>query len=108
MPESADSRAALAARLYQSGQTRDEVAKRFGVRGDVVTQWLDGVARRRGARRRADVTDELILHLRDEDHLSWPEIARETGMSRTGVRMRYLAAHGIPRPERAKNRESRE
>jgi hypothetical protein len=50
----------------------------------------------RDARRRADVTDEVINQLR-ADGLSWTVIARRTGLSRSGARQRWLAINGVPR-----------
>jgi len=41
--------------------------------------------------------------MRDRDGLSWAQIAERTGMSRTGVRMRYYAITGRERPGRAEN-----
>jgi len=48
------------------------------------------------ARRGPGVRDSLILRLRDQDGTGWAEIARQTGMSRTGVRKRYLTSHTPP------------
>ena len=52
-----------------------------------------------GHPKRADVSDEDILRLRGLG-LSWQAIALETGMSRTGVRLRHGALTGRERPDR--------
>lgn len=58
-----------------------------------------GVRRAPGHPKRADVPDEDILRLRGLG-LSWQAIALETGMSRTGVRLRHGALTGRERPDR--------
>jgi DNA-binding transcriptional regulator YiaG len=96
-----ESRITEAVRLYHEERlTRDEVARRLGVRGRTVSYWLDGEARSRGRRKREDVSDDEILALRDQDHLSFREIALTTGLSKTGVRMRYYSLTGRQRPDR--------
>jgi len=99
---------AQAVRLYEEGMTRDEVAQALQVRGSTVTRWLGGHARRRGRRKREDVTDDEILALRDADHLSFREIGIATGMSKTGARLRYYALTGRPRPDRPDARAGRD
>jgi hypothetical protein len=47
-------------------------------------------------RRREDVSDETISHLR-EMGLSWQDIGSSVGMSRSGARQRWLRANGQPR-----------
>jgi DNA-binding Lrp family transcriptional regulator len=92
-----------AVRLYERGRTLREIADELGV--DPRTVWRhirDQVdIRRPGPRGRADVTDEVIVALRGQPGqppgASWPEIAAEVGMSRTGVRARWLRATGQER-----------
>jgi hypothetical protein len=48
------------------------------------------------ARRQDHVTDESIISARDAG-MSWAEVSRVTGLSRSGARQRYLAALGIAR-----------
>lgn len=81
-------------RLYRKGRTIREISAELGVDSKTVWRHLRGVVepRRTGPRGRADVTDELIVSLRDDDEMSWPQIAREVQMSRSGVRARYLLA----------------
>lgn len=62
----------------------------------------DAVLQRRGPRKRPDVRDSLILGLKDDDGLSFAEIADRVHMSATGVRMRYYALTGRERPDRPK------
>lgn len=98
-----ESRASEASRLYHAeGMTRDEVAKQLGVRGTTVSRWLDN-PRPRGPRPRADVSDKLIIELREREGLGWAEIGRRVHMSRRGVHNRYLAITGQQRPERVKS-----
>lgn len=97
-----------AVRLYhEDGLTCDQVARELDVRGSTVTRWLDGTARHRGRRKREDIDDAELVSLRDTDHLSWQEIAATIGMSRTGVRLRYGAIKGIPRPGRPPGQQAR-
>jgi hypothetical protein len=90
------------ASAYQAGATTREIAAEHGVHEATIRQWLarEAIARRRtGPRGRLDVTDELILELR-EVGLSYREIALDVGMSKSGARQRWLAASGQPRPGR--------
>lgn len=90
-----------AARLYvEEGLTRDEVALALHVSGPTVSRWLADVMRPRGARKRADVPDDLVVELREQTQLSYQQMADETGMSKTGVRLRYGALTGKERPGR--------
>lgn len=50
----------------------------------------------RDARRRADVRDSQVVRLREAGQ-SWTQIAKATGLSRSGARQRWLAINGIPR-----------
>jgi transposase-like protein len=92
-----------AIRAYRKGATVREVAAEHGVHEHTIRRWLaaDDVERRRGGPRgRTDVTDAEIVEGRAAG-MTWLEIADSVGMSKTGVRMRWLAIHGEPRPERA-------
>lgn len=96
---------AEAARMYLPppdglGMTRDQVARALHVEGPTVGRWLAGIIRPRGPRKRADVRDDRILELRDRDGLSFAEVGRRVGMSKTGARMRYYAITGRPRSKR--------
>lgn len=108
MPRTRDeSRTAEAVRLYRDERlTRDEVAARLGVRGSTVSRWLDSEARPRGRRKRTDVTDQEVIEGRDGG-LSWAELAAATGMSVTGVRLRYAQATGQGRPDRPRDERSK-
>lgn len=121
-----EGRVAEAARLYHSARlTQAEVARVLEVDVRTVRRWLAGTARRPGPRPRPGVRDQLILDLRDRSAsisseyaayleragyrvprkgrpLSFAAIAALTGMSKTGVRMRYYALTGRARPDRAK------
>lgn len=88
-----------ARRLGDLGLTSYAIASQVGVHSTTVQRWL-GVNAARGPRGRIDVTDERIRCLRDRECLSFAEIGRRTGMSKTGARMRYYALTGRPRPDR--------
>lgn len=92
--------AGRAARLYASGRTLREIAEALGI-GDSKTVWRAIVGRvdtrRVGPRGRTDITNDQVVELRDELGLSWTAMAAELGMSRTGVRARYLRATGQDR-----------
>lgn len=47
--------------------------------------------RRKRRWKRTDARDADILRLRDEEHLSWSEIATKVGLTKSGVRNRYRA-----------------
>ncbi len=92
---------AEAIRLYlKDGLTRSQVARTLHVTDHAITAWLAGHARPRGIRPRPDVENRALVLMRDRDQMSWQEIADALSMSRTGVRMRYLAATGQQRPGR--------
>jgi len=40
--------------------------------------------------KRADVSDEYIVHLIENTFYDYDEIAREVGMTKNGVRIRYM------------------
>lgn len=90
---------AEAKRLYHLGLDTRAVAAQMGVDPRTVARWLAGEVRRTGPRGRVDVATSLILQLRAEG-LSWREIAADTGMSPTGVRLRHDQATGKGRPDR--------
>lgn len=96
-----DSRAAEASRLYRAGLDTRAVAAQLGADPRTVARWLGDDVRRRGPRGRVDVRDAKILDLHDREGLSFEEIGRRVGMSKTGVRMRYYALIGRSRPDRA-------
>lgn len=87
---------ARAVRMYRSGRTLREIEARLGVDNRAVWAAIRGQVetRRRGPRGRTDVTDAQIVELRNDLELSWAQIAAQVGMSRTGVRARYLVATG--------------
>ena len=107
MPRKRDEgRAAEAARLHRLGLDTRAIGAQLGADPRTVARWLGDEIRRRGPRGRVDVQDARILQLRDQDGLSFEEIGRRVRMSKTGVRMRYYALTGRPRPERAESRQS--
>lgn len=91
------------ARRYAAGETLREIAEPLGVWNK--TLWLairDQVAlRRRGPRGRTAVETRVIVELRDDDRLSFREIADAVGMSKTG------SASATPRPMRRRQRRER-
>lgn len=99
--------AEIAAR-YRMGATVRQLADRFGVHDSAIRRSLvrSGEERREPrsnfmARRRDDVDDDDLLQMRDEQMLTWSEIATICSMSITGVRTRYLAARArVGAPER--------
>ena len=95
-----EAKVAEALRLYSLGQETRAIAAQVGADPRTVQHWLADVIRPRGPRKRADVSDDDILDLRDNAHLSFQQIALETGMSKTGARLRYYALTGRPRPDR--------
>lgn len=94
-----DSRVAEAARMYAAGNDTRAIAEIMHIDARTVQRWLGDQVRRPGPRQNA-VTDQRILGYRDRDGLAFERIATLVGMSKTGVRMRYLAATGQPRPGR--------
>lgn len=100
-------RAARAVALYSSGQTTREIAAALEADPRTIARWVGEDVRRRGPRGRTDVRDQRILDLRDRSAtteggqpVSFAEIGRVVGMSTTGVRLRYWALTGRPRPGR--------
>jgi len=74
------------------GVTSEETRKkiRAAARGRTPhAQTAEARAKVAAAKKRADVPDELVLRLRDEESLTWMEIGRRVGMSGTGVHQRY-------------------
>ena len=56
----------------------------------------------------AKVTRELIaelVRLRDEEQMSWPQMAKQTGLTLTIVRNEYRKAKGLARPKEKKRSE---
>ena len=85
-------RARTAVRLYGEGRTTREIAAELGIDAETVRRSLAAEAvklRRSGPRGRIDIATETITELRDEQHMSWRQIADATGLSRTAVRKRY-------------------
>jgi len=88
--------------LYAAGLTTREVAARLDVEATTVRRWLreaDQMVRRSGPRGRTDVDTLTLMSMRAAG-LSWQEMARASGMSRTGVRLRVLTAESGHRPWR--------
>jgi hypothetical protein len=110
-----EARVAEAKRLYRLGLGTRAVAAQMEVDPRTVGRWLGDETRRPGPRQRAGVTDRRILELRtvrpDPEReakglpprrpMPFAEIGRLVGMSKTGVRMRYYALTGRPRPDRS-------
>jgi AsnC-type helix-turn-helix domain len=109
MPRTRDeAQVAEAKRLYHRGLDTRAIAAQMGKDPRTVARWLGDEVRRPGPRGRLDVTDQRILDLRDRSAttegagpMSFEEIARMVGMSKTGVRMRYYQLTGRQRPDRA-------
>lgn len=102
MPRTADeSRREEARRLLASGKTTREIAAALGIDRSTVSRWTRQEARARGPRKREDITDQEVIDGR-AGGLSWAELAAATGMSVTGVRLRYAQATGLGRPDRPK------
>lgn len=85
--------------LYQSGKTCQEIAPSIGVAASTVARWARqaGVERPRGVRKLKDselISDARISELRFTCNWSPGRIARETGMSRSGVRKRIARIAG--------------
>ena len=107
-----DNPAGRAAELYAGGCTEAEIAAEMGRDIRTFRNWLKGQPKRRsGPRVRFTVeADALILHRRS----AWPPVSFEdiaaevravmqddgARVSRTGVRLRYYALTGRPRPDR--------
>lgn len=89
--------------MYDAGLTADEIARVTGCDESTVRRHLVKVGvsmRRRGPRLRPDVLTETIVSLREDEGLSFREIADCVDMGRkgTGVRARYRRAKGLPVP----------
>jgi len=89
---SAESRA-KAARLYRSGKRPEDVITELGldVHPSTVIRWAGGAVRP-GPRGREDLDNQEIARLRDEERLSWDEIARRMSASRSAIRSHYEMA----------------
>lgn len=94
-----ESRRDEARRLLADGKTTREIADTLGVDRGTVSRWTRDIARPHGRRKREDVTDQEVIE-GHEGGLSWAELAAATGMSVTGVRLRYAMATGQGRPDR--------
>ena len=82
-------RAAEAVRLYSSGLTCRQVARKLLADPRSVAGWVGDDLRKRGTRPRTDVTDAQVWELRyGEEKCSYEEIARRTTLSKTAVRKR--------------------
>jgi hypothetical protein len=81
---------AEAAGLYKSGSRPEDVIARLGlkVHPSTVVRWAGGAARP-GPRGRADLDGAQIVRLRHEEDLSWDEIGRRLGASRSAIRNHY-------------------
>lgn len=91
-------RPAIARAAYAAGATTREIADSLGVSPTMVSRWVGPDAlRRTGPRGRADVRDARIVELRDAG-MSFAEIGRRVGMSKSGVTHRYrIATEGARR-----------
>ncbi|MBN6055237.1 hypothetical protein JYK22_25095, partial [Nonomuraea sp. RK-328] len=90
-----------AARIYREKKSLHGVAEEMGVNESTVRYYLHNLRftlRRRGDRRNYEVPDELIVELRDEYEMSFRAIAKEVGMSPSGVHARYVEATTGERP----------
>lgn len=85
--------------LAASGASHADIAARLGVARTTVTRWL-GPARPQGHPKDETVTDAEILRLKDNEGLSYRQIAVQTGLSPMGAYNRYRAATGRRRPDR--------
>jgi len=109
-----EGRRARARELYAAGATEREIAGALSASTSSVRRWLDGAPKRPPGPRASSGADQRILELRHPPRdperaarglpaarpASFAEIARLTGMSRTGARMRYYALTGRKRPDR--------
>jgi orotate phosphoribosyltransferase-like protein len=85
--------------LAGSGMSHKDIAAELNVARTTVTRWL-GAARPQGRPSDEAVTDADVIRLRDQEHLSWRQVAACTGLSTMGALNRYRRAKGLPRPER--------
>lgn len=89
-------RPALARVAYRAGATTREIADGMAVSPTTVARWV-GELRRTGPRGYTGVPDSRIVVLR-ESGLSFAEVGRRVGMSKTGVQHRYrIATEGARR-----------
>ena len=78
----------IAQELHRSGLGTAEIGRRLRVHEQTVRGWI-AEQPKRGRPPRFDVSDQLILGLREEQGMSFKDIAERTGMSRSGVWARY-------------------
>lgn len=83
-----EARAAEAVRLYSTGLTCRQVARKLLADPRSVAGWVGDDLRKRGTRPRTDVTDEQVWSLRFGEKLSYEAIHVRTGLSKTAVRKR--------------------
>ena len=92
MPSAVRWDVARAIRLYRDGWTLRQISSDVGVAVSAVRTQLRkaGVELRPAVHpARADVDTAQILRLRDDEGLSWPQVAERVGMTTSGVRTRY-------------------
>lgn len=78
---------------YQGGASTTQLATRFRVSTATINRLLpEELKRARGWSPRDDVATAEIVRLRDEEGLTWAQIADRVGMHLTGARKRYLRA----------------
>ncbi|MFI6512857.1 hypothetical protein ACIBCT_35095 [Streptosporangium sp. NPDC050855] len=93
-----------AAKIYKEKRSLADVGKEMGVHESTVRYYLANLGfkdmRPQGDRTREDVTDELIVELR-EGGLSFAQIGAQVGMSKAGVHARYMVITTGERPSDA-------
>jgi predicted transcriptional regulator len=79
-----------AAELYARGRTLRQIGAELGITETTVSDQLHraGVTMRRGGPPAHPASTEQILELRDRG-LSWNEVAKQVGMTRSGAWSRY-------------------
>ena len=95
-----ETKAAKARALIQDGSSVRAAADVLSVHPSTVQRWTSDISRPPGRPKQAGTPDDVVVRLKDQDGLSFEEIARRTGMSKTGVRTRYYAVTGRQRPGR--------
>jgi hypothetical protein len=90
-----------AAQRYRMGWSTHRLARHFDTTDMSIRRTLDrmGVERRPPGSRRDDIDDDEIVRLRDEDGLSWPQIAVKTGLPRMTCVDHYARAKWPDRPD---------
>jgi hypothetical protein len=86
--------------LYGQEWSVRAIGTALQVNPSTVSRWTRDIARPRGRRRRADVSDDAIGALR-EAGLSYEAIGGALGVAAMTAWRRQAAAEGRPRPDRA-------